>query len=114
MEKRWCKRVPVSIDVMLHHHGQKLAKCAVKDISLCGIRLHSGPLALYRNTPIRIQFLGESAREEGHSLINAIVVRNAIDEIGLAFDPTEPEMLRAIIKHYKQSDYLPLNQSGHG
>lgn len=106
MEKRWCERIPVCLDVMLYHHEYQLARCAVKDISLCGIRLQSGPLAFCRNTPIRIQFLGEGNGPEVHNLINAVVVRNSVDEIGLAFDPTEPKMLRAIIKHYKRPDDL--------
>ena len=104
MEKRWCKRIPVCIDVMLYHNGHQLARCAVKDLSLCGIRLHSGPLAFHRTTPILIQFLGDEGTQAQPALVNAVVVRNTIDEIGLVFDPSEPEMLRAIIKQYKKSD----------
>lgn len=104
MEKRWCERVPVCVDVILHHCGTRLARCAVKDISLCGIRLHSGPLAFHRNTPIRLQFLHNSLGQKEECLIDAVVVRNSVDEIGLVFEPTKPEMLRAIIKNYKRTD----------
>lgn len=98
MEKRWCERIPVSVDVMLHHNGHRLARCPVKDISLCGVKLQSGPLAFYRNTSLQLEFL-----DHDESLIDATVVRNTPDEIGLVFNPTEPEMLRAIIKNYKRS-----------
>ena len=107
MEKRWCRRVLVSFDVMLHHNGHQLAKCTARDISLCGIRLHSGPLAFYRNTSILIQFLGEESQQAQPTSVNAVVVRNAIDEVGLAFEPTEPVMLRAIIKHYQMFSGRP-------
>lgn len=109
MEKRWCERFPVSVDVMLYHNGHQLARCGVKDISLCGIRLHSGPLAFCRNTSIRIQFLGEEPQQDEDTLIKAVVVRNANEEIGLVFDPTEPEMLRSIIKNYKMSASKPID-----
>lgn len=102
MEKRWCERVPVEVKVILLHNGHQLARCAVRDISLCGIRLHSGPLALNRNTLLGIQFPSGKYPQEGPDQINAVVVRNTIDEVALIFEPTEPEMLREIIRHYRK------------
>ncbi len=104
MEKRWCVRIPVSFDVMIHYHGTRLAKCAVKNISLCGISLHSGPLAFHRNTSVQIQILDANQLNEGRDRINAIVVRNSPDEIGLMFSPTEPEILRSLIRQFKKLD----------
>jgi len=104
MEKRWCERIPVSFEVMLHYHGTKLAKCAVKNISLCGISLHSGPLAFHRNTSVQLQILDANYLEEGRDRINAVVVRNSPDSIGLMFSPTEPEILRALIRRFKKHD----------
>jgi hypothetical protein len=102
MEKRWCERTPVSINVMIHHNGNKLAKCAVKNISLCGISLNSGPLAFYRNTEIQLKFLDAGYLPGDKDYINAVVVRNAPEEIGLMFAPTEPEMLSFIIRHFRK------------
>lgn len=101
MEKRWCKRVPVSISVEIHRNGNRLGKCSVKDISLCGICLQSGPLAFYENTRINIRFPDAEALPGKNTSINANVVRNARHEIGLVFNPTEPDMLNHIIKHVR-------------
>jgi hypothetical protein len=102
MEKRWCERMPVAIDVVIHHNGHKLAKCAVKNISLCGISLNSGPLAFYRNTQIQIKFLDTNYLLGDKNIITATVVRNSREEVGLMFDPTEPEILNPIMKHFKK------------
>lgn len=107
MEKRWCQRIPVTLEVMVHYHGRRLAKCAVENISLCGINLRSGPLSFQRDTPLQIQMLDADHLGEGQDMINAIVVRNSPDGVGLMFSPTEPEMLRSIIRQFKKHGQHP-------
>ena len=99
MEKRWCERIPVSTNVVIHHNGHKLGKCTVKNISLCGICLNSGPLAFYEGTKLQIKFLDTGYLPGSIDTTTAIVVRNSHHEIGLAFNPTEPELLQSIIKY---------------
>lgn len=98
MEKRWCERIPVSIYVIIQHNGNRLGKCKVKDISLRGICLISGPLAFYENTELMIKFPDTGNLSGNSDNINAIVVRNSQEEIGLMFNPTVPEMIASIIK----------------
>jgi len=94
------------MNVMIHHNGYPLAKCAVKNISLCGVSLQSGPLAFYRNTQIQLKFLDTGCLPDDRDCINAVVVRNAPEEIGLMFAPTEPEILKSIIRHFKKHDQV--------
>lgn len=98
MEKRWCRRIPVSTTVAVYHNGSKLGQCKTKDISLCGICLNSGPLAFHEGTKLNIKFLDDRYVTGNINTISANVVRNSRDEIGLVFNPTEPDMLNSIIR----------------
>lgn len=107
MEKRWCQRIPLSINIIVYHKGYKLGQCKAKNISLCGICLNSGPLAFYEGTRLQIKFPDSGYLPGNIDTLNASVVRNSHNEIGLIFNPTEPELLTAIIK-YNRSDIQAL------
>ena len=98
MEKRWCERIPVSISVELIYHGNRIGKCKVKDISLRGICLNSGPLAFSGDTEIMIKFPDARYLSGNIDHINGIVVRNCPGETSLVFDPAIPEMIGSIIR----------------
>ncbi len=104
MEKRWCERLPASISVAILHHGNQIGKCKVKNISLRGICLSSGPLAFRANTELKIKFPDAGYLSGNIDNINAIVVRNSPEEIGLVFNPTIPEIIGPIIK-CSRNDY---------
>lgn len=104
MEKRWCERIPVSISVEIQHNGNRIGTCKVKDISPCGICLNSGPLAFYVKTPLKIRFPDNSYTRGAIDKVNAVVIRNARHEIGLMFDPVEPELINSIIKQARIAD----------
>jgi len=98
VEKRWCKRISVSMKVEIHHNGSMVSRCSVKDISLCGLGLFSGPVAFYKYTKLKIKFPDTNLMLGTVDTINAIVVRNSSHDIGLMFAPTEPELLNPIIR----------------
>ena len=111
MEKRWCERIPVSINVVLVHQGNKIGKCRVKDISLRGICLSSGPLDFRKNTEVTISFPDTGKLYSNTNEINAIVVRNSREEICLMFDPPIPEMISPIINQAKKyTDFRPTSE----
>jgi hypothetical protein len=84
---------------MISHNGHQLASCPVKNISMCGISVRSGPLAFYRNTKIEICFTPHDNTAQGNDCINAIVVRNSRDEVALMYDPAAAhKILRPIIR----------------
>ena len=55
MEHRWHHRKPLNHSVIIYRQGCAIAICAVKNISLGGIALQSGPLGFPRNTPVEIE-----------------------------------------------------------
>ena len=104
MEKRWHQRIPVDISVEIQHNGNRIGKCMVKDISLCGICLNGGPLAFYKNVQLTIKFPDSRYVYGNISKVNAIVVRNSRHEIGLMFNPIEPELVNSIIRQTKAAE----------
>jgi len=104
MEKRWCERIPVPLSVVIYHNRFRVAKCRVKNLSLCGICLESGPLAYYKNTEILIEFPDTGYLPGNSNIIKATVARNAHQEIGLMFNPTLPVMINSIIKQFRNDD----------
>lgn len=114
MEKRWCKRIPVSISAEIHHNGGRVSECLVKDISLRGLGIVSGPLAFYKNTQLKIKFPGAKLVSGNIDVINAVVVRNSNHDIGLMFTPTEPELLYAIIRSAEKDDQKIMTPAGSG
>lgn len=109
MEKRWCKRIPVSIKVVIYHNGNKLSTCKASNISLCGICLNSGPLAFHEGSMLQIKFTDANYLLGNIDTISANVVRNSHNEVGLVFNPTEPDLLNSIIKyHMNNTQPLPV------
>jgi len=87
------------MDVLIHHNGHTLARCPVRNISLCGVSLKSGPLAFYRNTKIELCFPDLDTPADVKECINAIVVRNSREEVALMFDPAAAhKILKPIIR----------------
>ena len=104
IEKRRYARTSVPIIVTLYHNGIKLSKCKVKDISLEGICLFSGPLAFPTRTNLKIKFPNTKYTTGDLDYVNAVVVRNSLRELGLIFDPAEAEGLGSILEYTKQPE----------
>lgn len=100
MENRWCKRVPISINVSIYHNGIKLGNCKTSNISLCGICLNSGPLAFHDGAILQIKFPDTSYLTDNIDTISANVVRNSSKQVGLMFNPVEPELVNSLIKNH--------------
>lgn len=98
MEKRWCTRRPVLMSAEIYYKGNLLVSCNLKDISLCGAGLQTGPLTFLRNAEIKLKFIDFNSTVDGN-YINGIVVRNSANETGIMFTPTKPHMISSILKH---------------
>ncbi len=103
MEKRWCERIPVPINVVIYHNGFRVIECKVKDLSLRGICLASSPLVYNKNTEVSIEFPNMGSLADNNRQIKAIVVRDAFQEIGMMFNPTKPEMINTILKEFRNN-----------
>ena len=101
MEKRWCKRIPATINIEIYYKGSHLSNCKTKNISLTGICIRSGPLAFHAGVTVQIKFPATSYLDGSIDTITACVVRNNSREIGLMFCPVEPELVQSVIKIHK-------------
>jgi len=98
MEKRWSKRKPTLMSVEIYYKGNLLVSCHLKDISLCGAGLLTGPLTFLRNSEVKLKFIDFNSTRDSN-IINGIVVRNSTHETGIMFTPTKPYMVSSILKH---------------
>lgn len=87
MERRRFPRKPVRRDVWLYHEGEPLACCRLQDVSLGGMRIFAGPLALMRGTKLEVEFRLPQA---GSYRIPASVVHATGRSVGLAFQESSP------------------------
>lgn len=102
MEKRFCKRKPVSLNAAIYYKGSHLVDCPVKDISLCGANLRTGPLAFFRGAEIKIKFIDYNTTMDSN-IIHGTVVRNSSQEAGVSFNVSRPYMISTILKHTVES-----------
>lgn len=114
MEKRWCQRIPVSINAVIQRNGYGLGRVEVKDISLRGMCLKCGPLVFYKNTKLQIKFPDAQLITGNTDTVNAVVVRNTNTDIGLMFAPTEPELINSIIRATEKDIPTLLTPTGVG
>ncbi|MFO7603875.1 MAG: PilZ domain-containing protein [Gammaproteobacteria bacterium] len=98
MEKRYCRRKPVALNAAIYYRGRLLANCHIKDISLCGTCLLTGPLAFFRGAELKIKFLDYSTTNLDSNTIYGTVVRNNANEAGIAFNTTKPYMLSNLLQ----------------
>lgn len=85
MEHRWHHRKPLNHSVIIYRQGCAIAICAVKNISLGGIALQSGPLGFPRNTPVEIELQLDHALHMRRHRLPACVVYHRNGTTGLAF-----------------------------
>ena len=111
MEKRLCKRKPVSLNAAIFYKGSHLVNCLIKDISLCGASLLTGPLAFFRGSEIKIKFIDYNTTMDSN-IIHGTVVRNSAHEAGIMFNTSKPYMISSILKHTAEisSHTTALNQ----
>ena len=98
MEKRLCQRKPVSLNAAIFYKGSHLVNCHIKDISLCGVGLLTGPLAFFRGAEIKIKFVDYITTMDSN-IICGTVVRNSAHEAGVMFNASKPYMISSILKY---------------
>ena len=86
------------MSVEIYYKGNLLVSCYLKDISLCGAGLLTGPLAFLRNSRVKLKFTDFNSTLDSN-IINGVVVRNSAHETGIMFTPTNPHMVSSILKH---------------
>lgn len=92
MENRYTARKRVALDVELHHGRTSFGTFKVRNISLEGMFVETGPLNLYPSDLIDATLsIGREATDK-HD-IRAVVVHHTDEGIGLMFRDYDPALL---------------------
>ena len=81
MEHRCSKRVCNSEKVLIHHNSLPVASCKMRNISVGGMFVETGPLTYRKNTPLKVEFT------LGHTCFRlpVMVVNQTNEGMGLMF-----------------------------
>ena len=85
IEHRHTKRVNLSTKVSIYHHGNLVADCKIKDLSLEGLALWAGPVQFHRNAMLEVEFRFQQNPKIVSVRLPAIVVHSASNVLGLMF-----------------------------
>jgi hypothetical protein len=98
MERRWHARAPIKIDVALYYDGLGMLRCRTHDVSLEGMFINTGAIALPYHVPIDIVMPQMSDGEPGPGMhrFPAYVVRVANDGVGAMFRNLDIRAFRAL------------------
>ena len=83
MEKRYSKRLPIVMDVLLYDKNMPVVFCKTHDIGADGLFVDSGPLTYRNDTILKIEFQLESETGKESHLLPAMVVRSSKTGLGL-------------------------------
>jgi hypothetical protein len=88
-------REPATFDAMLSYPPLGLLRSKVRDISLDGMFVETGPIALHANTPVEVTVRPQKGNTREAYRLRALVVRVARDGAGLMFRDFDDARLRA-------------------
>lgn len=92
MENRYSARNPLAVDVELHHGRTTIGTFKVRNISLEGMFVETGPINLYPSDLIDATLTIGHERVAEHE-VRAVVVHHTEDGIGLMFRDYQPALL---------------------
>lgn len=96
MEHRFHPRRDLQAEVMLYHHGEAVAICTTRNISLGGMHIHTAPLRFCKNLPLEIELRPGSQNllhlpaQGSTKRLAAFVVHHQADGTGLMFRQLPP------------------------
>lgn len=103
MEKRYSKRLPVSMNVLLYDKHIPVAYCKTHDIGVDGLFLESESLAYAEDTILKIEFqIDSDTGTESHSL-SAMVVRSSNTGLGLMLPGGDSKAMKAWRRKVRQA-----------
>ncbi len=92
MENRYSARNPAALDVELHHGRTSFGTFKVRNISLEGMFVDTGPIHLYPSDLIDATLAVGRNSTATHE-VRAVVVHHTDEGIGLMFRDYEPALL---------------------
>jgi len=103
MEKRYSKRLPVVMNVLIYDKNIPVVSCKTHDIGLDGLFINSGPLTYRNDTMLKIEFQLESESGTESHLLPAIVVRRSKSGLGLMLPGGDSQAIKAWRHKIRQS-----------
>jgi hypothetical protein len=96
MEHRWSARKPVDGNVVVECPRVGLVRATMRDVSLSGMFVETGPMVLPLNAPVSVVFnLPSDARERDYCL-QAMIVRHTTKGAGIMFLDPDAETIRSM------------------
>jgi hypothetical protein len=98
MERRWHARAPIELDVAIYYDGLGMLRCRTRDISLEGMFINTGAIALPYHVPVDIVIPGSADGSPGGGMhrLPAFVVRVANEGVGTMFRNVDIRAYRAL------------------
>lgn len=96
IERRQSMREPATFDATLSYPPLGLLRSKVRDISLDGMFVETGPIALHANTPVEVTVRLQKGNPREAYRLRALVVRVARDGAGLMFGDFDDATFRAV------------------
>ena len=113
-ERRWNKRISLFMHATLYYGGLGLLQCKIIDISLDGVYVETGRIALSQDTNLQVVIGGFNSFYDEHYRFDAKIAR--VDErgAGLVFDDLELEGIRFLqgLIDYQKTDTSCVPQQG--
>lgn len=85
MEQRWTERIPVAVEVLVNYPSLGLVRGRSKDISLEGMFVETGPIALAAESSLLISLMLPEGQNNQQCDIPAQVVYSTQGGAGLVF-----------------------------
>ena len=85
MEQRWTERIPMAVDVMVNYPSLGLVRGKSKDISLDGMFVETGAIALAADNPLSVTFVLPQDKSNQQYELRAQVVYSCSRGAALVF-----------------------------
>ena len=96
MEHRWSARKPVTGNVVVECPRVGLVKATMRDVSLSGMFVDTGPMVLPLNAPVSVVFNIPSEKSDGDYCLQAMIVRHTAKGAGIMFLDPDSETIRGM------------------
>jgi len=96
MEKRWSRRTPINLDVALRYDGLGMLRGRARDLSLEGMFIDTGRVALPDYAVVEINFAVSEGETRRVHAVHAVVVRTSRGGVGTMFRQVSLDSVRAL------------------
>ena len=93
MEHRCSKRFSQSEKILIHHNALPVAFCKMRNISVGGMFIETGPLTYRKNTPLEVEFV----LNDRWFRLPVMVVNQTKEGMGLMFLEPDPVVIRDML-----------------